>query len=73
MANNQVYHMGNSVYAQDGTAVQGLYLYFQDLGERKFLTLQRYDGKIAAHIRNYVLDEQNFVLVPCKRGVTLDK
>ena len=37
------------------------------------MVLQRYLGKLSLHLRNYALEEEEFVLIPTKRGVTLDK
>ena len=37
------------------------------------MCLQRYKGKVRLHLRNYILEEEEYVLVPMNRGVVLDK
>ena len=37
------------------------------------MVLQKFQGRVKLHLRNYVLDEEEFVLIPTTRGVTLDK
>ena len=37
------------------------------------MVLQRFDGRIKLHIRNYVLDEEEYCLIPTKKGVVIDK
>jgi hypothetical protein len=60
-------------YNSTGTLVRGQFLWFREIGHRKFMVLQRYLGKLSLHLRNYALEEEEFVLIPTKRGVTLDK
>lgn len=60
-------------HTDSGTLVRGKFLWFRELGSRKFLVLQRYKGLVKLHLRNYVLEEEEYVLVPTKRGVVLDK
>ena len=65
--------MARQFYSSSGTLVRGRFLWFRELGHRKFMVLQKFQGKVKLHIRNYVLEEEEFVLIPTKRGVTLDK
>jgi hypothetical protein len=60
-------------YNSSGTLVRGKFLWFRELGHRKFMVLQKFQGRVKLHLRNYVLDEEEFVLIPTTRGVTLDK
>ena len=65
--------MARQFYSSSGMLVRGRFLWFRELGHRKFMVLQKFQGKVKLHIRNYVLEEEEFVLIPTKRGVTLDK
>ena len=65
--------MARQFYSSSRTLVRGRFLWFRELGHRKFMVLQKFQGKVKLHIRNYVLEEEEFVLIPTKRGVTLDK
>ena len=60
-------------YNDSGTLIRGKFLWFRELGSRKFMVLQRYKGKVRLHLRNYVLEDEEYVLVPTRRGVVLDK
>ena len=60
-------------YNQGGMQIKGQFLWYREISFRKFLTLQRYKGKVSMHLRVYVLDDQNYCLIPTKKGVTLDK
>ena len=70
MANNAV---TRKHYNQGGTQIKGQFLWHREISSRKFLTLQRYRGKVSMHLRVYTLDDQNYCLIPTKKGVTLDK
>lgn len=64
---------GRRFHTDSGTAVRGKFLWFREIGRSKFMVLQRFKGKISLHIRNYILDEEEYVYIPTKRGVTMDK
>ena len=64
---------GQQFYTDAGTLVRGKYLFFKELGSRKFIVFQRFKGKVNLHLRNYILDEEEFVYIPTKRGVILNK
>ena len=65
--------MARSFHTLCGTLIRGNFLYCEELGARKFLCLQRYQGKVRLHLRTYQLDEEQYVLIPTIRGATLDK
>ena len=56
-----------------GTQVKGQFLWFREISSRKFLTLQRYRGKVSLHMRIYTIDDQDYCLIPTKKGAMLDK
>jgi hypothetical protein len=60
-------------YNLGGTQVKGVFLWYREISSRKFLTLQRYKGKVSLHIRVYTIDDQDYCLIPTKKGVMLDK
>ena len=60
-------------YNQCGTKVNGQFLWFREINSRKFLSFQRYRGKVSLHIRVYTIDDQDYCLIPTKKGAMLDK
>jgi hypothetical protein len=60
-------------YNLGGTQVKGQFLWLREVSSRKFLTLQRYRGRVSLHLRVYTVDDQDYCLIPTKKGVMLDK
>lgn len=64
---------GKKFHTDTGTPVRGRYIYFKELGSKKFMVLQRFKGRVNLHLRNYMLEEEEYVYIPTKRGVVLGK
>lgn len=67
---------GNGVpmhHSESGIPIRARFLWFKDLGNQKILSLQRFMGKVRLHLRNYTLEDEEYVLIPTKKGVVLDK
>ena len=64
---------GKQYCSDSGTRIRGKFLWCKELSSSKFMCLQRYQGRVKLHIRNYLLEEDEYVLTPTKRGAVLDK
>lgn len=64
---------GRQFHSSAGTPIRGKFLWLRELSGQKMLVLQRYKGVVKLHIRAYSLEEEEYVLIPTKKGVALDK
>jgi len=64
---------GRQFHTDAGALVKGRFIFFKELGSKKFMVMQRFMGRLSLHIRNYMLDEEEYIYVPTKRGVVLNK
>jgi len=64
---------GRQFYTDAGARVKGRFIFFKELGSKKFMVMQRFKGLLSLHIRNYMLDDEEYIYVPTKRGIVLNK